>query len=151
MIRSFAACRRGAAAVEAGLVMPLLITLGLAAADAGYMFSETHRMKAGLATAARYLAKAPNPQAVEAAAANLAVTGRRTGEGQSRVAGWTPSQVQVSYRMVSNTSRAFTGADQLRIIRLQSTRPYTGFGLLSLVGLGSVEVSASHEERWTGS
>jgi hypothetical protein len=52
---------------------------------------------------------------------------------------------------VSNTGRAFTGADQLRIIRLQSTRPYTGFGLLSLVGLGSVEVSASHEERWTGS
>jgi Flp pilus assembly protein TadG len=151
MIRAFARCRRGAAAVEAGLVLPLLITLGLAAADAGYMFSETHRMKAGLATGARYLAKAPDPVAVQGAAANLAVTGRRTGQGYSRVPGWTPAQVQVSYRMVSNTSGAFTGPNQLRIIRLESTRPYTGFGLLALVGLGTIQVHAFHEERWTGS
>lgn len=151
MIRAFAACRSGAAAVEAALVMPLLITLGLGAADAGYLFSETHRMKAGLATGARYLAKAPNPQAVEGAAANLAVTGRRSGQGESRVTGWTPAQVQVTYRMVSNTGGAFTGPDQLRIIRLESTRPYTGFGLLALVGLSSIEVNAAHEERWTGS
>ena len=127
MIRSFAACRRGAAAVEAALVMPLLLTLGLAAADAGYLFSETHRMKAGLATAARYLAKAPDPEALEGAAANLAVTGRRTGDGE------------------------LTGGDDLRIIRVDSTRPYAGFGLLALVGLGAIEVSAAHEERWTGS
>ena len=151
MIRAFSACRRGAAAVEAALCMPLLITLGLGAADAGYLFSETHRMKAGLASAARYLAKAPDPVALEGAAANVAVTGSRTGAGAPRVPGWTAAQVDVSYRMVANGDGDLTGPDQLRIIRVESTRPYAGFGLLALVGLNSLEVSAAHEERWTGS
>ena len=151
MIRAFTACRGGAAAVEAALCMPLLITLGLAAADAGNLFSETHRMKAGLASAARYLAKAPDPVALETAAANVAVTGSRTGAGAARVPGWTVAQVDVSYRMIANGDGDFTGADQIRIIRVESTRPYAGFGLLALVGVGSLEVSAAHEERWTGS
>ena len=146
----FLSCRRGAAAVEAALVMPILISLGLAAADAGYLFSETHRTKAALAAGARYLAKARNPTAVEADAINLAVTGRRTG-GTAKVRGWSTDDVTVSYRVVDNANHAYTGADTIRIIRMYSERPYQGFGLLSLMGMGAVDVVAVHEERWTGS
>ncbi|HEX8570067.1 MAG TPA: TadE/TadG family type IV pilus assembly protein [Caulobacteraceae bacterium] len=149
-MRSFLACRRGAAAVEAALVLPLLISVGLAAADAGWLFSETHRTKAGLAAGARYLAKARVPTAVEADAENIAVTGRRTG-GTARVKGWTVAHVTVSYRTIDNSTQAYTGPATIRIVRLRSVRPYQGFGLLSLMGVGALNVAAVHEERWTGS
>ena len=150
MIGPFLACRRGAAAVEAALAMPLLFALGFAAADAGYLFSETHRMKAGLAAGARYLAKARDPSAREADAKNIAVTGRRSG-GTAKVDGWTAADVTVTWRTIDNTTHAYTGADQIRIVRLESRRAYQGFGLLSLMGVGAFDVSAAHEERWTGS
>ena len=149
-MRSFAACRRGAASVEAALTVPLLISLGLAAADAGYLFSETHRTKAALAASARYLAKARQPQLVEADAKNIAVTGRRSG-GTPRIKGWTVDHVTVSYRTVDNSTQAYTGPAAIRIVRLRSVRPYQGFGLLSLMGVGALNVAAVHEERWTGS
>ena len=149
-MKRFLACRRGAAAVEAALVLPLLLSLGLAAADAGWLFSETHRTKAGLAAGARYLAKARDPALVQADAINLAVTGRRTG-GTARVKGWETSHVTVSYRMVDNATQSYTGADSIRIVRMHSQRPYKGFGLLKLVKVGELDVEALHEERWTGS
>lgn len=151
MMRSFAQCRRGAAAVEAALVLPILVTIGMGTADAGYLFSEEHRMKAGLAAGARYLAKARDPVAAQAWAVNIAVTGRRDGTGAPRVSGWKTSEVTVSYRMVPNTTGAYTGGDELRIIRMETQRSYQGLGLLQLVGVGAFQVSAAHEERWTGS
>ena len=149
-MKRFLACRRGAAAVEAALVIPLLLSLGLAAADAGWLFSETHRTKAGLAAGARYLAKARDPSTIEADAINVAVTGRRTG-GTARVKGWETSHVTVSYRTVDNTTHSYTGAETIRIIRMHSQRPYRGFGLLRLVNVDALDVEALHEERWTGS
>ena len=148
---AFLTCRRGAAAVEAALVLPILLCTGLAAGDAAYLLSESHRMKAGLAAGARYMSKARDPVAMEAAAVNVAVTGRRDGSGTPRVKGWRTQDVTVSYRMVANTTGAYTGPEQLRIVRLQSQRAYQGFGLLRLVGLGAIQVQAAHEERWTGS
>ena len=150
MTRSFASCRRGAAAVEAALVLPLLVSAGMAAADAGYMFSEEHRIKGGLAAGARYLAKAPDPVAAQTWAVNVAVTGRRDGAGTPRVKGWRTEHVSVSYRMIPNTTGTYTGADELRIIRFQSEHDYKGLGLLELVGVGAFKVRAAHEERWTG-
>ena len=149
-MKAFLACRRGAAAVEAALTMPLLLSLGFAAADAGYLFSETHRTKAGLAAGARYLAKARQPDLVQADAINIAVTGRRSG-GTASVAGWTTAHVTVSYRTIDNAAHTYTGPATVRIIRLHSQRPYQGFGLLRLMGVGALDVEALHEERWTGS
>ena len=151
MIRAFIDCRRGAAALEAALVLPLLISTGLAAADAGYMFSETHRVKAGLAAGARYLAKARDPAAVQTDAVNIAVTGVRAADGTPRVHGWAVGDVIVSYRMVANDTGAYTGGTTLRIIRIESSHDYQGLGLLRLMGVGAVQINAAHEERWTGS
>ena len=146
-ILSFTRCARGSATVEAALVVPFLLTIGLGAGEVAGVVNETHRMKAGLASGARLLARAQDPTAVEAEARNLAVTGVRTG-GTARVAGWTPAQVAVSYRMVSNAAGTYTGGASIRIVRLTSTKPYHGLGLLRLAKAG--QVSAAHEERWTG-
>jgi len=125
---SFATCRRGAAAVEAALVLPILVFAGMGAADAGYLFSEEHRMKSGLAAGARYLSKARDPATAQASAVNIAVTGRRDGSGYARVSGWKASDVSVTYRLISNTTGAYTGGGNVAILRIDSPRARRGGG-----------------------
>ena len=145
----FLADQRGAAGVEAALVAPVLLAVVMGAGDMGTMLLERHKMKAGLATGARYLAHAPNPTTLETAAKNLAVTGQISG-GTATVPTWATSQVTVSYRMISNSSGQYIGGPSIRVIRLASSRTYTGFGMLKMVGMSSVPLSVAHEERWTG-
>jgi len=146
-LRDFARCARGSAAVEAAVVVPVLLTIGLGAAETGNLVSENHRMKVGLAAGARMLARAQAPETLEAQARNLAVTGARTGGGP-RIANWRTSDVQISYRWIDNATGAYTGGSRIRVIRLESTKPYHGLGFLGLVR--PLQVNAMHEERWTG-
>ena len=147
-MKRFFVCDRGAATVEAAIVVPVLLSLGLGAAEAGNMVNEVHEMKSGLAAGARMLARAPAPEAVETQAVNLAVTGSADGSGHARVAGWTAAHVEVSYRWVDNSAGLYTGDDQIRIVRLDTRRPYVGLRLLTLAG--DINLATSHEERWTG-
>ena len=147
-MKRFFACDRGAATVEAAIVVPVLLSLGLGAAEAGNLVNETHEMKTGLAAGARMLARAPSPEAVETQAINLAVTGSTTGSQHTRVPGWKVEHVDVSYRWVDNSAGLYTGDDQIRIVRLDTSRPYVGLRLLTLAG--EITMRASHEERWTG-
>ena len=147
VLRRFAACRIGSATVEAAAVVPVLLTLGLGAAEGGNLVIENHKTKVGLAAGARLLARARSPESVEAEARNLAVTGARSG-GAPRIHGWTAAQVQVSYRWVDNADGDYTGGDEIRIVRLTTSRPYAGLGLLRLTGWAWVH--GEHEERWTG-
>ena len=147
LLRRFAACRIGSATVEAAAVVPVLLTLGLGAAEGGNLVIENHKTKAGLAAGARLLARARTPESLEAEARNVAVTGARTG-GAPRIRGWSADQVQVSYRWVDNAAGDYTGGEQIRIVRLTSSRPYGGLGLLRLTGWAFVH--GEHEERWTG-
>ena len=147
-MKRFLACQRGSATVEAAIVVPVLLSLGLGAAEAGNLVNEVHEMKTGLAAGARMLARSPAPEALETQAANLAVTSTVDGSGRARVAGWKVEQVDVSYRFVDNAAGQYTGGAQIRIVRLDTSRPYKGLRLLTLGG--GVNLSASHEERWTG-
>ena len=147
LIARFRRCARGAATVEAAMVVPLMLSVGLGATEAGNMVNETHRMKAGLAAGARLLARAQNPANLHAQARNLAVTGQITG-GTPRIAGWSVDQVVIDYDMVPNPGEIYTGGTTIRIVRLQTSKPYNGLGLMRLAGAHNV--TARHEERWTG-
>jgi len=147
-MRRFLTSERGSATVEAAIVVPVLLSLGLGAAETGNLVNEVHEMKSGLAAGARMLARAPAPEAVETQAVNMAVTGTADGSGHARVGGWTAAQVDVSYRWVDNSAGLYTGGAQVRIVRLDTTRPYRGLRLLTLAG--GINLTASHEERWTG-
>lgn len=149
LVRRFATDRRGVAAVEAALLMPVLFAVGFACADAGNLLLERHRMKVGLALGARMIARAADPAGMEATAKNVAVTGEVAG-GTARVKGWTTAQVSVSYRLVANGSGQYVGPATLRIVRIASSKPYTGLGLLHMVGQEGLTIQAAHEERWTG-
>ncbi len=149
LARRFGKDRRGVAAVEAALLAPVMFAVGFACADAGNMLLERHRIKVGLALGARMVARAPDPTAMEATAKNVAVTGQTSG-GTARVDGWTTGQVSVSYRFIANGSGQYVGPATLRIVRVTTTKPYTGLGLLRMVGQEGLTIQAAHEERWTG-
>ena len=127
-MKRFFSCDRGAAAVEAAIIVPVLLSIGLGAAETGNLVNETHKMKTGLASGARMLARAPAPApaSVETEALNLAVTGSIDGSLPARLPGWRTSQVTVSYRFVDNSGALYTGGDQIRVVRLDSSRPYSG-------------------------
>lgn len=149
-LTAFLKSRRGSAGIETAFALPVLLALGFGAADAGWLLSEAHRMKVGLAAGAHLLARSRDVGASEDEARNLAVTGRISSGGAARVKGWTTTDVQITYRLVDNNAGDYAGGGQVRIVRLASARPYAGFGLLKLAGLGEMTVSAAHEERWTG-
>ena len=146
----FARCRKGSAAIETAFTLPIVLTLGFAAADAGWLLSQTHRMKSGLAAGAHLLARSRDFAAAEDGAKRLAVTGQIAPGGTARVKGWTPADVDVSYRLVANAGGAYSGGAQVRVVRLESDLAYDGFGLLRMAGVNAVTMRAEHEERWTG-
>ena len=150
LLAAFRRCRRGSAALETAFALPFVLTLGFAAADAGWLLAETHRMKTGLAAGAHLLARSRDLTAAEDKARNLAVTGETSGTGVVRVKGWNPADVDVSYRLVDNARRSYAGGAQVRIVRLESDVVYSGFGLLRMAGVDAVTMRAAHEERWTG-
>ena len=149
-LRAFVLCRRGSAALETAFALPFVLTLGFGAADAGWMLAETHRMKAGLAAGAHLLARSRDYAAAEDEARNLAVTGDPSGAGAARVRGWRAADVDVSYRLVDNPARTYSGGAQVRVVRLESDVVYSGFGLLRMAGIDAVTLRAAHEQRWTG-
>ncbi|WP_158266808.1 TadE/TadG family type IV pilus assembly protein [Alsobacter soli] len=147
---------RGAVAVEAALVLPLVIAFAFAIFEFGRIFYDYELAQTGVRDAARFLARMPDPHAAEAQAKALAVTGSPTGSGPARVAGWTVGQVSVTYETTPNPPdpstglRAFRGADPLTVVRVSTRIPHPGFGLLGVLGLGPVTLATNHAERSIG-
>ena len=134
---------RGVAAVEAALVLPVLLLLTFGAVDVSWLMAQSHRVEQGLAAGGGYLAKSPDPVRDAGRARNLAATGSFSG-GEPRVAGWGAEGVRVSFRSESGDFR--TGS-RGRVAVLEATVPYRGFGILSSIRREPLVIRATHEER----
>ena len=147
---------RGVAAIEAAAALPFIVALGAGVFEFGSLFYNMELMQTGVRDAARYLARAASPIAAETVAKNLAVTGSVTGTASPRVAWWQASHIQVTYRTTPNPvdpntgSRLYRGGNPLTVIHVATTVDYGGQGLLAMMKLGPIRVSAAHEERYVG-
>lgn len=147
---------RGVAAVEAALSFPFLIAVSAGLMEFGAMFYNYQLMQTGVRDAGRYLSRVPDLAAAEENAKRLAVTGSIVSGQPARVSWWTPAQVEIGYRTIANPRDAATGlrdyraGDSVTIVRVSTSVPYAGTGLLSSLGLGSVQIGAAHEERYVG-
>jgi Flp pilus assembly protein TadG len=166
MRRSFRACLlrararladdRGVAAVETALSLPFLIAVSAGLFEFGSVFYNFQLMQTGVRDAGRYLSRVPDLAAAEENAKLLAVTGSIVPGQQARVSWWKAEQVQIAYRTTANPRDATTGlrnyrgGDTITTIRVSTTAPYQGVGLLSAIGLSTIQISASHEERYVG-
>lgn len=147
--------RKGAALVEFTLVAPLLISLMCGLAEFGHALRQYHVMQKGVRDAARYLARAPvePPCAGGDATAwgtyvvqaqNLAVYGATT-SGSPLFKSWTnPATVSAPNPPCLANPRPLGSA--LPQITVTATAPYVDLGMLSVLGLGPITLTVSHQE-----
>jgi Flp pilus assembly protein TadG len=145
----------GAALIEFTLVAPLLISLMCGLAEFGQALRQYHIMEKGVRDAARYLSHVPaNPPctgisdptwATEVTnAKNLAVYGATTA-GTPLFNGWAdPATVSVPDPPCLANPRL--NADPLPQITVTATAPYADLGMLSVLGLGPITLTVSHQE-----
>lgn len=148
---------KGSALVELTIVIPIITILGLGVLEFANFFYDYQIVQSGVRDAARYAASLPysssNKTKNDTAIKNLAVTGLATG-GTSRVAGWSTSQVTVTWSTVSNTAvngvTPYRYAGNVPIVTVSTTVPYSTLGFLGFLGLGSMTIKAQHKERVFG-
>ena len=146
---------RGVAAVEAALTFPFLVAVSAGLFEFGSMFYNFQLMQTGVRDAGRYLSRVPDLAAAEDSAKRLAVTGSILSGQTARVGWWKTEHVQISYRPPPIRATQ-PPAEQLPRRRhdhhdpVSTTVAYQGMGLLSAIGLSTIQIGASHEERYVG-
>ena len=51
---------------------------------------------------------------------------------------------------VDNTGGAYRGHDQIPVIEVTASAPYEDLGLLTVIGLDSIDLEVSHQQLWIG-
>lgn len=166
-LSSFLGDRQGGVLIEAAIVAPVLLILGLGAFEFSQLFFKHQAMTAGVRDAARYAARIPRPTGVScdealgdaqlvAAAKNLAVTGDINLSTPPRVKGWSTSDVVVTATTIENPVdpltgvRAFRGPDPLCVVRVNTSYFHSRMGLFANFNMIPSTISVSHAERWIG-
>jgi Flp pilus assembly protein TadG len=146
----------GVAVVEAAVAVPFLTVLSFGIIEFGSIFYNFQLVQTGLRDAGRYLSRVPDLAAAEGDARRLATTGSILPDQPARVKWWSAGQVQISYRSVANPRDATTGlrnfraGDTVTVVDVSTSVAYPGLGFLSSLGLGSITITAKHEERYIG-
>jgi len=141
---------RGAALVEAAVILPVFLTLVGAVYEFGFFLFQEQLVNSGVRDAARYLALTADPtgNTNQSYAKNLAVSGSVSG-GTPRVVGWETSDVSVSVRSIDNATGSYGSGPVVQVITVSTSFAGHTLGFLGLLGLKSPTISASHQERWT--
>ena len=161
----------GSALVEASLLTPILIVLFFGVFEFAWYFRNQQLVEIGVRDAARYLARGPYVSAFTpegnnpcldatnvAAAKNLAVTGTNDGSGSVRVKGWTTADVTIlcgdgtgATTPIDNSARNYAGPSTIYVVTVSTNFADPALGYFGLLGLGTLSLSASHNERSFGS
>jgi Flp pilus assembly protein TadG len=146
----------GVAAIEAALAFPFLAILMAGLFEFGLIFYNFQLVQTGVRDAGRYLSRVEDLAASQENAKRLAVTGSISTGQPARVTWWNTGQVQVTTQALANPRDATTGlrnyraGDTLTVVRVSTSIPYEGIGLLAALGVGPIQISAAHEERHVG-
>lgn len=150
--------------VEFTLLITFLLTLAFGVFEFGRFMYAHHLVTAGLRDGARYLARVGDIDDATTLtdaivdAKNIAVFGNPDGNPPARVSYWLASHVTIPNPLptISNApvgtppTRPYRGTDDITIIRLTAAVPFPDLGMLDFIGVGSLTINASHEERHIG-
>jgi Flp pilus assembly protein TadG len=153
--------QRGAVLVEMTLITPLMLFLSAGVFEFGNLIHDKLLMEAGLTDGARFAARCNSQMYTDAGltincagtAANIAVFGNAAGTGNARIATWQTSNVTVNTAfacndaVVAGVTRYRSTTAQVCTVRVAGTFPYTGVGMLSIIGIGPITLSGYHDER----
>ncbi len=148
--KTFAKDDSGAAAVEAAIVTPVLVSLAFGAIEFSNLFWDHQQISTAVRDAARYLARVADPTdaAAQSRAKEIAVYGEVAGT-KLRVTGFTTGDVDADAAAIDNSAKAYRGPDTLYIVTVTATVDYANldFGMLSFFGLTPPTFTISHSER----
>ncbi len=141
---------RGASLVELALLFPVVLLVGALTVELGHALYQEVLMERGLKAAGLYGARNdwPLTAPVEAKMSDLAKRGSTDPAAPLLVPGWadTGATLTIEYRAHQ------VGNDSLPVIRLTATVPYRSLipGAATMLGLGSITISAAHEQPLIG-
>lgn len=159
ILKELAGEERGAVLVEMTLITPLMIVLSAGVFEFGNLIHQKLLIEAGLRDAARYAARCTNAVTgvdCQANARAIAAFGS-VASTTERVSGWDAADVSVTTYTTANNVDPVTGLQNYRgtgaqviTVRATAAVPYAPVGLLAVIGIGSITLNASHEERFIG-
>lgn len=152
----------GHAVIELAIVLPVMLMIALGVFEFGRLIYSYHLIQNGVRDGARYVAGLPydpgnTTQTANqlAATQNIATRGTATG-GTNRVSWWNPANVGITYGTVANGAtlcggqRCYRGGDSLVIVTVTTSVPYSPLGYLGFLGLDTINLTFSHQERLFG-
>ncbi len=145
--------RRGAAAIEFGLLVPLFMLFLLGAIEFGRVLTQSNAVEKGVRAGVALAVRSDNPitAAQTTSVSNLVRYGNTAGTGSYLVDGWFDT---VNSSVVIDVVRTYTGGGVtgLDVIRIVATVPYTPLvpGLFSFAGLSSFNIVVDHEQAYIG-
>jgi Flp pilus assembly protein TadG len=146
---------RGVSLLEMTIILPVLLTIGLGILEFGNALYNYHLITVGVRDGARYYAGLPESVDNDIAAQNIAATGVISG-GTNRVSWWNASDVTVDYNEIAilnddgSGNKLYRGGAYIPVVTVSTTIGYQSLGLLGYLGLGSINLTATHEERVYG-
>lgn len=158
-------CARGTAALEMALVMPLMMVLLGGTVEIGRALHHHHVLEMSVRDATRYLSKAatvgasaeapcaaPAAGTAAATAARLAMYGTTLPGAAPLLAYWSADRPQtLCVHSLTRTLTDATGATfDVQVVRVEVGVDYEDLGLLTLIGIDAMRLTAAHEEVHIG-
>ena len=144
--------RRGAAAIEFGLLVPLFMLFLLGAIEFGRVLAQSNAVKKGVRAGVGLAVRSDNPITATQTTSvkNLVKYGNTAGTAPFLVDGWSVTGADVVIDVVRTYSGG--GVTGLDVIRVVATVPYTPPipGLFTFAGLSSFNIVVDHEQAYIG-
>ncbi len=161
---------RGAAMLEATVVVPVLLILGLGIYEFGNLFYQRHLIVGGVRDAARYVAGMPFEPATVTAAKHIAIYGHPIDTSTYRTklfdTGGSPDPLTfitiplpgaAGAKAIDNSLSIYRGPASIPIVQVTAQVPYTSLGYFGVLAamfpsltFNAITITVSHEERHYG-
>jgi Flp pilus assembly protein TadG len=147
----FCGDRRGVAAVEFALLLPMLLVLLVGIAEVGRYLGQAEAVEKGLRAGAMFAARQTLPlsTATKTTITNLVQRGTLDTGGGYLADGW--GEFGAGLTITATTTASGAGMD-VTVIELTATVPYDEMlpGMLAFVGISSLSLTMSHEQVHVG-
>ena len=145
--------RRGAAAIEFGLLVPLFMLFLLGVVEFGRVLAQTNGVEKGVRAGVALAVRSNNPitAAQTTSVENLVKYGNTGGTGAFLVDSWSDTGNSSATITVVRTYTG-GGVTDLDVIGVVATVPYTPLapGLFAFAGLSSFDIVVNHEQASIG-
>jgi Flp pilus assembly protein TadG len=138
--------RRGNAAVEMALLMPILLTVLAGITEVGYVFYQASALERGLRAGATYAARADLPlsDAARTTTENLVKTASMNGTLAVSASNWNEAGAEFNISVIDRD----VGSVTVSVIRLEARVPFSPLttNLWNMLGIDSEFIEVSHEQ-----